>query len=76
MVRSVVMIQDGLCCDEKDLKYYDLPTGWSWHIAPGELHRYGATNISLRMVEISSPQIDETLILDEEDQWQIKKMFE
>jgi hypothetical protein len=59
----------GPCCDERDMIYYDLPTGWSWHIDPGKLHRYGATDVPLRLIEVASPQLDDTIIFDEDDQW-------
>jgi hypothetical protein len=54
----------GKCCYEKDLEYYDMPIGWSRYIAPGEMHRYGATDKSVRIIEISSPELDEVIIIN------------
>ncbi len=54
----------GQCCgDESDLEYFDLPTGWTRYIAPGMMHRYGATDKKVGIEEISSPEMDEAIII-------------
>lgn len=53
----------GRCCDESALEYIKFEEGWSFYIAPGMMHRYGATDKPLRLVEISSPEIDSAVII-------------
>lgn len=55
----------GPCCGEADLEYYDLPEGWSKNIVAGEMHRYGATDKLVRIVEVSSPELDECITIKE-----------
>jgi len=68
--KSIIVVQNTLslavggCCDEDDLEYYDYPEGWSFYIAPLKLHRYGATDKPVRLIEIASPEIDEAIIID------------
>ena len=63
VVEGVLSLALGKCCDEDKLKYYDCPEGWSIYIDPGYMHRYGATNKQVRIIEISSPEIDEAVIV-------------
>lgn len=65
VVEGVLSLALGKCCDEVGLKYYDCPEGWSVYIDPGYMHRYGATDKSVRVIEISSPEIDEAIIVRE-----------
>ncbi len=54
----------GPCCgDESDLEYFDLPAGWTRYIGPGLMHRYGATDEMVGVEEISSPELDEAIII-------------
>jgi len=53
----------GKCCEEIDLEYYDCPEGWSIYIEPGIMHRYGATNKPVRIIEVSSPGIEDGIII-------------
>jgi hypothetical protein len=68
--KSIIVIQNTLslavggCCDENNLEYFDYPEGWSLYIAPLKLHRYGATDKPVRLIEIASPEIDEAIIID------------
>lgn len=55
----------GKCCNEDELNYYDCPEGWSIYIDPGHMHRYGATNKPVSIIEVSSPEIDEAVIIRE-----------
>lgn len=70
--KSIIVIQNklilayGKCCLESNLEYTELPEGWSRYIASGEMHRYGATSELTRIIEISSPQLDEAIIIDPE----------
>jgi quercetin dioxygenase-like cupin family protein len=57
----------GECCSEKEAIVYKLPEGWSWYIDPGKIHRYGALNESVRFVEISSPQLEDGIMIVDEN---------
>ncbi len=67
--KSIIVIENNLslavgsCCDDKELEYYDYPEGWSFYIAPGKLHRYGATDKGVKIIEVASPQIDEAIVV-------------
>jgi len=65
VVRGVLSLGLGKCCDENDLEYYDCPEGWSVYIDPGYMHRYGATDKPVNIIEVSSPEIDEAIIVRE-----------
>jgi len=65
VVSGILSLARGKCCNEKDLKYYECPEGWSVYIAPGIMHRYGATNKPVRLIETASPQLDEAIIIGE-----------
>lgn len=58
----------GNCCDDKPLKTYKLPVGWSWYIEPKKLHQYSTLDKGARIIEVSSyePEIDE-LVFDNKD---------
>ena len=63
VVGGLLSLALGKCCDENELKYYDCPEGWSVYIGPGYMHRYGATDKQVRVIEISSPEIDEAVLV-------------
>lgn len=69
--KSVIIVMNALslaiggCCDKHALEYVDYPEGWSFYISPLRIHRYGATNKPVRLIEISSPEIDEAIIVDD-----------
>lgn len=71
--KSIIVIENALvlglgsCCEEDDLEYTEYPEGWSTYIAPGQLHRYGATDKFVRFIEISSPQLDEAIVVSKID---------
>jgi hypothetical protein len=65
VVENTLSLAVGRCCSEEDLEYYDLPEGWTYYIAPGYMHRYGGTSEGVKIVEISSPQLDEGIIVAE-----------
>ena len=65
VVGGMLSLALGKCCDESELKYYDCPEGWSIYIDPGYMHRYGATDKPVRIIEISSPEIDEAIVVRE-----------
>lgn len=53
----------GKCCSEENLEYIKFEEGWSYYIAPGMMHRYGATDKPLRVIEVSSPEIDSAVVI-------------
>jgi len=68
--KSIIVIDNTLslaiggCCYEEELKYYDLPVGYTKYISPGSMHRYGATDKSVRIIEVSSPELDEAIVIN------------
>jgi quercetin dioxygenase-like cupin family protein len=65
VVAGVLSLAIGKCCDEDDLNYEELPAGWSRHIPAGMMHRYGATDKPLMLIEVSSPEMDEAILIDD-----------
>jgi len=63
VVENTLSLGIGGCCFEEDLDYYDLPVGYSKYIGSGQMHRYGATDKSVRVIEISSPELDDAIIV-------------
>lgn len=46
---------------------YKLPQGWSWYIEPGNLYSYASLKGTVRIVEVSSPQLEEGITIMDED---------
>ena len=46
---------------------YKLPLGWSWHIEPGKLYSYASLKGLVRLVEVSSPQLEDGITIIDED---------
>lgn len=72
VVENTLVLGLGSCCEEDDLEYGEYPEGWSIYIAPGQLHRYGSTDKSVRIIEISSPQLDEAIVVSKIDELKIE----
>jgi hypothetical protein len=53
--------------DVKKASNYKLPLGWSWHIEPGKFCSYASLKGVVRLVEISSPQLEEGITIIDED---------
>ena len=51
---------------EKALNY-KLPPGWSWHIEPGKLYSYASLKGIVRLIEVSSPQLEDGITIIDED---------
>jgi len=69
---GTLVLAIGACCgDESDLEYYELPEGWTKYIGPATMHRYGATDKPVRIIEISSPELDDTIIVTPVDELNI-----
>jgi Cupin domain. len=67
IIRGEVLLTYGSCCTETDVPVYKLPTGWSWYIQPGMIHRYEAFNGPAVIIEISSPEMEDGVILVDEE---------
>lgn len=63
VILNTLILGYGSCCDEDEMQYLELPEGWTHYIPPGHLHRYGATDKPVRLIEISSPHIDEGIVI-------------
>jgi len=63
VVQGILILAMGPCCSEDDLVYTECPEGWSFYIPPGQMHRYGATDKPVRIIEVSSPELDEGIII-------------
>ncbi len=48
-----------------DIKQYYLSPGQSWHISPGTVHRFCATDDDVRLAEVSSPELDDVVRLED-----------
>ncbi len=57
----------GSCCDESTVPIYKIPEGWSWYIEPGMMFRYSAMESQVTIEEISTPQLEDGIILVDED---------
>jgi len=69
VIMGTLVLAAGPCCgDETDLEYYELPDGWTKYIDPGMMHRYGATDKPVRIIEVSSPELDEAIIITPVDE--------
>lgn len=64
VVENTLVLAIGKCCREDNLDYFELPVGYTYHIAPGQMHRYGATDKPVRIIEIASPELDEAIIVE------------
>lgn len=64
VVENTLVLGIGKCCHEDSMNYYELPIGYTYYIAPGQMHRYGATDKLVRIVEIASPELDEAIIIE------------
>ena len=72
VVMGTLVLAIGPCCgDESNLKYYEFPDGWTKYIGPGMMHRYGATDEPLRIIEVSSPELDEAIVVTPVDELNI-----
>lgn len=63
VIAGELVLGIGKCCDEEKLDYVNFKEGWTCYIASGMLHRYGATDKPLRLIEVSSPEIDDTIVV-------------
>jgi len=71
VIMNTLVLATGPCCDEEDLEYYELKDGWTRYIDPGIMHRYGSTDKPVRIIEISSPELDDAVIITPVDELSI-----
>lgn len=53
----------GICCDAKKAPVYKLKEGYYWHIDSGNVYAYQTLDKPARIIEISSPEIDDGIVL-------------
>tara|TARA_R110000787_G_scaffold51408_6_gene121874 strand:+ start:315 stop:647 length:333 start_codon:yes stop_codon:yes gene_type:complete len=41
----------------------EIPTGQSFHVKPGQVHRFGALNEFVEIIEVSTPHLDDVVRL-------------
>ncbi len=68
IIANTLILGIGDCCNEDELDYLELQEGWSQYIAPGKMHRYGATDKFVRLIEISSPELDDGIVISPEEE--------
>jgi len=66
VVSGELYLTYGNCCDESDTPIYKLPEGWSWHIEPGKIHKYSSLNKPVRLIEISTPLLEDGVVITDE----------
>jgi len=71
--RSIIVISGelfltyGPCCSEADALVYKLPEGWPWYIEPGKIYKYAALDKPVRLIEVSSPQLEDGIVIRDEN---------
>ena len=63
VISGTLVIGMGPCCSEEDIEYTEYPTGWRFYIPHGKMHAYGATDVPVRLIEVSSPELDEGIVI-------------
>jgi hypothetical protein len=48
-----------------DMKEYPLIVGYSWHIDKGMVYKYKSSNESVRLIELSTPHLENNTIIKE-----------
>jgi len=51
--------------DENDTPIKILP-GESFHVKPGQIHRFGATYSNVEVIEVSTPHLDDVIRLEDD----------
>jgi hypothetical protein len=67
VIRGPLYLVFGGCCDESTVPMYKVPTGWTWPIDPGMIHRYKAMDEYIILEEVSTPQLEDGVILVDEE---------
>jgi len=47
---------------------YKIPEGWSWYIEPGNVYRYRSIEEEVLIIEISTPQLEDSIVLVNESE--------
>jgi hypothetical protein len=76
VINGTLYLTFGDCCEESKLHIYKCPNGWSWYIEPGMLHRYNAFDETVRLIEVSSPQLDDTIIFSDDSNIESETVME
>ena len=51
---------------DKDIKILELKRGQSYHIVPGEIHRFCAPYGDVELAEVSTPELEDVVRLEDE----------
>jgi quercetin dioxygenase-like cupin family protein len=66
VIRGPLYLTYGSCCNEETVPVYKLPEGWSWYIEPGMIYRYQAIESPVMLIEVSTPQLEDGVVLVDE----------
>jgi len=67
VIRGPLYLVYGACCNEGTVPMYKLPEGWSWYIEPGMIYKYKAIESTVMLIEVSTPQLEDGVILVDEN---------
>jgi len=67
VIRGPLFLTYGDCCNKDIVPIYKLPEGWSWYIEPGMIHRYKSIGSPVMLIEVSTPQLEDGVVLVDED---------
>lgn len=66
VINGPLYLTYGECCNEEIIPTYKLPEGWSWYIDPGMIYRYQAMESPVMLIEVSTPQFDDSMVFIDE----------
>ena len=49
----------------EDLEVRQLEAGETFHVPPGTIHRFGAAAVDVRLCEVSTPELDDVIRLED-----------
>lgn len=66
VIKGPLFLEYGRCCDVVNLKTYKIPEGWSFYIEPNFMYRYVAMGDPVLLIEVSTPQLEDGVLLKDE----------
>jgi len=67
VIRGPLYLTYGGCCNEGTVPVYKIPEGWSWYIEPGMIYKYQATDNPVMLIEVSTPELEDGVVLVDEN---------
>ena len=64
VLEGILVLEVGMPSDEK-FKILKLSPGQTFHVKPGTVHRFCAGDSSVKLAEVSSPEIDDVVRLED-----------